>query len=165
MYKYKLIRRNNPQDKSAQKKWHAAPVSGEAQNVRAMARAATENTMMSPVEMEAAIYLLADYARRQLRQGHAVRLCDLGTLRLSFKSEGVDDPAEFNATTMIHSPRIIFRPGREFRESVLTDLKYQSAGILDDGISYSTLAGYRRAKGMEGRKGAEAPEESGDGRP
>lgn len=165
MYKYKLTRKENPQDKSAPMKWYATPISGTAEQVRAMARAATENTTMSPVEMEAAIYLLADYARRQLRQGHAVRLCDLGTLRLSFKSEGVDDPAEFNATTMIHSPRIIFRPGREFRESVLTDLKYQSAGILDDGISYSTLAGYRRAKGMEGRKGAEAPEESGDGRP
>ena len=55
MYKYKLVQRSNPQDKGAPKKWYASPLSETAQDVKAMTRAATENTTVAPKEMEAAL--------------------------------------------------------------------------------------------------------------
>ena len=45
MYKYKLVKKINPQDKAAPKKWYAIPISEVPQTVKAMTRAATENTV------------------------------------------------------------------------------------------------------------------------
>lgn len=149
MYKYKLIKKNNPQNKDAAKKWYAIPIGETAQSVKAMTRAATENTSTSPVEMEAAFELFASYAQQQLQQGHIVKLGDLGTLRVSFKSDGVDDINDFNATTMIKSPRVVFTPSKTLRENILQGLTFKNAGVLDEGVSYATLADYRVAKGLD----------------
>ena len=101
MYKYKLVKKINPQDKAAPKKWYAIPISEVPQTVKAMTRAATENTTTAPIEMEAALELLGRHARQQLQQGHTVRVGDLGTIRVSFKSDGVENITDFNAGAMI----------------------------------------------------------------
>lgn len=148
MYKYKLVKKINPQDKAAPKKWYAIPISEVPQTVKAMTRAATENTTTAPIEMEAALELLGRHARQQLQQGHTVRVGDLGTIRVSFKSDGVENITDFNAGAMIKNPRIIFTPSKEFRESVLQSIQFQNAGVLDEGISYASLADYKKAKGI-----------------
>lgn len=150
MYKYKLIQRNNPIDKLASKKWYAIPISELPQSVKAMTRAATANTSTAPIEMEAALDLLGKYACQQLQQGHTIRVGDLGTLRMSFKSEGVEDINQFNAGTMIKNARIIFTPSREFRDNVLQGIQFQNSGVLENGINYASMADYKRAKGIEG---------------
>ena len=144
MYKYKLVKKINPQDKAAPKKWYAIPISEVPQTVKAMTRAATENTTTAPIEMEAALELLGRHARQQLQQGHTVRVGDLGTIRVSFKSDGVENITDFNAGAMIKNPRIIFTPSKEFRESVLQGIQFQNAGVLDEGISYASLADYKK---------------------
>lgn len=146
MYKYKLVKKINPQDKEAPKKWYAIPISEVPQTVKAMTRAATENTTTAPIEMEAALELLGRHARQQLQQGHTVRVGDLGTIRVSFKSDGVENITDFNARAMIKNPRIIFTPSKEFRESVLQGIQSQNAGVLDEGISYASLADYKKPK-------------------
>lgn len=161
MYKYKLVKKSNPQDLNAPKKWYAIAVSEVAQTVKGMTRAATENTTTAPIEMEAALDLLGKYARHQLQQGHIVRVGNLGTLRVTFKSDGVEDIAEFNASSMIRNPRIVFTPSKEFRESVLQGIQFQNGGVSDEGISYASVSDYKLAKGMAGGRGADEP--SGDG--
>lgn len=148
MYKYKLVKKINPQDKAAPKKWYAIPISEVPQTVKAMTRAATENTTTAPIEMEAALELLGRHARQQLQQGHTVRVGDLGTIRVSFKSDGVENITDFNAGAMIKNPRIIFTPSKEFRESVLQGIQFQNAGVLDEGISYASLADYKKPKAL-----------------
>ena len=113
MYKYKLVKKINPQDKAAPKKWYAIPISEVPQTVKAMTRAATENTTTAPIEMEAALELLGRHARQQLQQGHTVRV-----------SDGVENITDFNAGAMIKNPRIIFTPSKEFRESVLQGIQF-----------------------------------------
>ena len=113
-----------------------------------MTRAATENTTTAPIEMEAALELLGRHARQQLQQGHTVRVGDLGTIRVSFKSDGVENITDFNAGAMIKNPRIIFTPSKEFRESVLQGIQFQNAGVLDEGISYASLADYKKPKAL-----------------
>jgi len=150
MYKYKLVKKINPMDRKAAKKWYAVPVSEVPQTVKAMTRAATENTTTAPIEMEAALDLLGKHARHQLQQGHTVRLGDLGTIRVTFKSDGVEDITKFNAGAMIKNPRIIFTPSKEFRESVLQGIQFQNGGVLDEGVSYASLADYKTAKSITG---------------
>ena len=148
MYKYKLIKKYNPQKKDAPRKWYATSIGEKAQTVKEMTRAATENTTTAPIEMEGAFQLFSNYAKQQLQQGHIVRVGDLGTLRITFQSEGVEDITQFNASSMIKNPRIVFTPSKEFRESVLNGLQFQNGGVLDEGISYASLVDYKKAKGI-----------------
>lgn len=148
MYKYKLLQKINPQDKTAPKKWYATSIGEKAQSTKAMTRAATENTTTAPIEMEASLELLGKYAAQQLQQGHIVKVGALGTLRVTFKSEGVEDITQFNASSMIKSPRIVFTPSKEFREQVLGGLQFQNGGVLENGISYASLTDYKKAKGI-----------------
>ena len=83
-----------------------------------------------------------------MQQGHTVRVGDLGTIRVSFKSDGVENITDFNAGAMIKNPRIIFTPSKEFRESVLQGIQFQNAGVLDEGISYASLADYKKPKAL-----------------
>ena len=63
---------------------------------------------------------------------------------------------------MIKNPRIIFTPSKEFRESVLQGIQFQNAGVLDEGISYASLADYKKAKGITSSGGSDGGD-SGDG--
>lgn len=148
MYKYKLMQKINPMDKTAAKKWYAVAIGNDAQDVKTMTRAATDNTTTAPIEMEASLDLLGKYAMKQLLQGHIVKVGDLGTLRISFKSEGVEDITKFNAGTMIKEPRILFTPSKTLREGVIKSLQFQNGGVLEEGVSYATLADYKVAKGI-----------------
>ena len=161
MYKYKLIKKTNPREKDAPKKWYATPISEESLSTKAMTRAATANTTTSPQEMAAAIELLGQYAIEQLLQGHTVRVGDLGTFRITFKSEGVDDINDFNAAKMIKNPRILFTPSKEFREAVVGGIQFQNGGVLDEGISYASIVDYRKAKGITAEEPGEEEEEGG----
>lgn len=93
------------------------------------------------------MWILGRHARQQLQQGHTVRVGDLGTIRVSFKSDGVEDITDFNAGAMIRI-RIIFTPSKEFRESVLQGIQFQNAGVLDEGAHYYNLSDYKKAKGI-----------------
>ena len=163
MYKYKLVKRGNPQNENAPKKWYASPLSETAQDVKAMTRAATENTTVAPKEMEAALELLGNYARQQLLQGHTVRLGDLGTLRITFQSEGVESITDYQASSMIKNPRILFTPSKEFRESVINSLQFENGGVLENDVNYASLADCKKAKGITGGTTTEPGGSSGGG--
>lgn len=146
MYKYKLIQKTSPTNPTEAKKWYATSIGEKAQTVKAMTRAATENTTTAPIEMEAALELLGKYAVQQLQQGHIIKLGDLGTLRITFKSAGTDTVDDFDASTMITNPRVLFTPSKEFREEVLNGLQFENGGVLENGVTYASLADYRAAK-------------------
>ena len=108
--------------------------------------------------------LLRNYAEQQLLQGHIVTIPHFGTLRITFKSNGVEDINDFNANTMIKEPRLLFTPTKEFRESVINSLTFENAGVLEDGISYASLADYRKAvaSGSSAGSGSGSTDDSGD---
>ena len=163
MYKYKLVKRRHPGNPDAPKKWYATPLSEAPQTVKAMTRVATENTTLAPKELEAALELLGNYARQQLLQGHSVKVGDLGTLRITIQSEGVEDITQYNPQTMIKGARILFTPSKEFREAVINNLQFENGGVLDGDVNYASLADYKRAKGISGGTAAEPEEPSGGG--
>jgi len=145
---YKLVRKKNPQKKNEPAKWYATPNSAKPLAQKALTRAATENTTTAPIEMEAAMELLAAFIPQQLKQGHTVNVPGMGTFRLTFKSEGVEDINLFNAGQMIKSPRIVFTPAKELREKTLLGLRFENGGVLENKINYASMADYRKAKGL-----------------
>lgn len=145
---YKLVQKKNPMKKDEPAKWYAVPNSAKPLAQKAMTRAATTNTTMAPIELEAAMELLAAFIPQQLQQGHTVNVPGMGTFRLAFKSEGAEKIEDFNAGMMIKSPRILFTPAKELKERLLRGLSYENGGVLEAGVSYATLADYRKAKGL-----------------
>ena len=157
MAKYKLIKKVNPQKRQEPGKWYATPKSETPLSGKAMTCAATANTTTAPIEMEASLELLAKFVPQQLQQGHTVKIPGLGTFRLTFKSDGVEDINSFRANKNV---RIVFTPSKELRESVLSGLTFEDGGVLEDDISYASIADYRLAKGVpEGGGDSESPGE------
>lgn len=100
MAKYKLIKKVNPQKRQEPGKWYATPKSETPLSGKAMTCAATANTTTAPIEMEASLELLAKFVPQQLQQGHTVKIPGLGTFRLTFKSDGVEDINSFRANSI-----------------------------------------------------------------
>ncbi|AVM56541.1 hypothetical protein C3V43_01200 [Bacteroides heparinolyticus] len=164
---YKLVQRKNPLKKDEPAKWYATPNSAKPLAQKALTRAATANTTTAPIELESAMELLAAFIPQQLKQGHTVNVPGMGTFRLTFKSEGVEDINKFNAGQMIKSPRIVFTPAKELKEGVLQGLSFENGGVLEAGINYASLADYRKAKGLPtpapGGSGSSSGSSSGGG--
>ena len=164
---YKLVQRKNPLKKDEPAKWYATPNSAKPLAQKALTRAATANTTTAPIELESAMELLAAFIPQQLKQGHTVNVPGMGTFRLTFKSEGVEDINKFNAGQMIKSPRIVFTPAKELKEGVLQGLSFENGGVLEAGINYASLADYRKAKGLPtpapGGSGSSGGSSSGGG--
>ncbi len=101
-FKYKLYeKKGDPRDESAPKKWYATPQSAAPLSGKAMTKAAAENTTLAPIELEAALDLLANFIPQQLLQGHTVTLPGLGYFRLTFKSKGADTVKEYDPKELI----------------------------------------------------------------
>ena len=143
-----MVQRKNPLKKNEPAKWYATPNSAKPLAQKVMTRVATENTTTAPIELESAMELLAAFIPQQLQQGHTVNVPGMGTFRLTFKSDGVEDIDKFNAGQMIKSPRIVFTPAKELREKTLQGLSFENGGVLESGINYASLADYRKAKGL-----------------
>lgn len=146
--KYKLIKRKNPLDKGAEPKWYASPMNLEPKANNVTTRAACENTSISPVEMQSSFDLWMNHAIRCLIAGESVRMGNIGTLRMTFKSKGVDDITKFNPLQMIYDVRILFTPSQEFRESVVGKISFENGGVLESGIDYASLAAFYKAMGI-----------------
>ncbi|MCD8292592.1 MAG: hypothetical protein LUC23_02360 [Prevotellaceae bacterium] len=150
--KYKLIRRKDPRLPDSTEKWYATPITGSPQSIRTMSKLSTLNTTLSPMELETAINLFGEYAVQQLRAGNSVRVGGLGTLRVIFKSDGVENIDDFKANAMIKNVRVLFSSSHSFREVALKNLSFTNGGVLEEGVNYASLSAYRHAKGLAGGK-------------
>lgn len=144
----KYLKRPHPTKKDEPDLWYANPIVRKAETVTAMTRAATENTTTAPTELEAALTLWGNYARKRLLAGESVRVGDLGTLRVTFRSKGVANINDVNANRMIYDVRLKFTPSKEFREGIVNNITFECGGVLEDGVDYASLNAYRVAKGL-----------------
>ena len=99
MLQYKLIEKNSTPGvkNSTAKTFYASPKTNRALGVRAFAKLATADASISVGDMENALDLFGRTALQQLLQGHSVEIPDIGSLRLTFRSEGVAQPEDFRA--------------------------------------------------------------------
>ena len=163
-FKYKLVEKStNPSDKSSPKKWYATMQSATSLSGKAMTKAATKNTTVAPIELEAALDLLGSFVPEQLLQGHTVVIPGLGYFRLTFKSKGADAVKDFNPQEMIYDVRPVFVPDKAFRTRVQQDIEFEDGGVKQGNVNYATRADYYEATGQTG--GGEEEEEGGGTQP
>ena len=147
MAKYKLaLKDSRPNDKSAPAKWYAIPSIVNRLDARAVSKAVTRNTTMSPIELETAFNLVCEGIIDRLQQGNSVQLGDLGILRLSFSSTGVENIEEFNAATMIKNLKVIFTPSKTLLEAVKSGVSFENVGVVEEGFTYPSVKAYQEYK-------------------
>ena len=113
---YKLTKRSNPMNRD-EEKWYAAPVNDGKITKTEVVKEIVNTSSLSRGDVSNAIENLIDIVPKYLLMGKSVNLGELGTLRLSFSSKGVDKPEEFNVS-LIKGVRIVFTPSTDFKESI-----------------------------------------------
>ena len=114
--KYKLVKRENPQNR-AQSKLYAQPVNDGNINQKAISAEIVALSSLSRGDVSNVIESLLEILPKYLLMNKSLKLGDFGTLRLSFSSDGVEDAKDFN-TKMIHGLKVIFTPSTEFKQSL-----------------------------------------------
>ncbi|MDR3094666.1 MAG: HU family DNA-binding protein [Bacteroidales bacterium] len=114
--KYKAIQRVNPQDR-AQSKWYAAPMNDGKVTKTELAKEIVNISSLSRGDVSNVIESLIDVVPKYLLMGKSVNLGELGTLRVSFSSEGADTEAEVTANR-ISNMKIVFTPSVELKKQL-----------------------------------------------
>ena len=102
----------------------------------------TRNTTTAPTEAESTFNLVCDGIVHELQQGNSVQLGELGWLRLSFSSEGVDDLTKFNAASMIKNVKIVFTPSKTLMADIKNGLEFENVGVVDEGFTFPSTKAY-----------------------
>lgn len=122
--KYKVIQRVQPGvSGGGDKKFYATNnISGE----KTLADLTTEIERISTVsgaDIRAVLYGLFDVMKTALANGEAIRLGEIGSLRVSISSEGKATEKEVTAAS-IKGAKVVFTPSKEIKK-VLETLDYQ----------------------------------------
>ncbi|GHT58159.1 hypothetical protein AGMMS50239_02130 [Bacteroidia bacterium] len=121
--KYKMTQRANPQDRTVVK-WYASPVNDGKITKTDLAKEIVSISALSRGDVSSVIENLLDILPKYLLMGKSVSLGELGTLRVSFGSEGVENEKDFNAGK-ISGVRIVFTPGVELKKQ-LGDIHFET---------------------------------------
>lgn len=123
---YVLVARKNSQKQEEPAKIYAqAKSSGEFTLKKLGKEIADGSTTVSDTDVLAVLNDLVKVMRRHLDNGEIVRFGDFGSFQISISSAGAETEEKFNAS-LIHSPKVVFRPGQDLKET-LNNLKYSKA--------------------------------------
>ena len=118
--KFKVIERGEPGVAGGgTKKWYASPnMSGEKALDR-LTRDIEKISTVSGADIRAVLYALVDVMKDALADGQIVRIGELGSLRVSFSSEGKATEKEVTAAS-IKQAKVIFTPGKDIKDTLAT---------------------------------------------
>jgi predicted histone-like DNA-binding protein len=117
MLTYKLTERGLPNDPQAPKKLYASPVSKGRKSIQAISKDLADISSLSRGDVQNVLMNLVDQIPKYLLDGQSVSLGELGSMRLSFSSEGVENEGQFN-TNMVKNMKIIFTPGTMLKDAM-----------------------------------------------
>jgi predicted histone-like DNA-binding protein len=122
MVRFKLIERINPRQPGDPPRHYAIGVNQGKVDIRELSEMISEKSTVTSIDTMAVIEALLKVIPRELANGRIVALGDLGSLSLTLKSEGSDQPENFSAS-MIRGTKLHFRPGKEVKK-VLNNISY-----------------------------------------
>lgn len=115
--KYKLIQKANPLEPDKPRKWYASAVKAGTINNYQLSKGIASKSSLTRGAVMNVIENMVDEIPRYLIEGYSVNLNNLGTLRLSLSSEGVENPEDFTAEN-IKNMRVVFTASPEFKKTL-----------------------------------------------
>jgi predicted histone-like DNA-binding protein len=95
---YKKVQRGNPSNPAAPKLWYPILKSVGLVKEKKLAKLLADETTLNPKEAEMSLYQLFKVIINQLLEGHTVQLGELGSFRLTIRSDGSATAEEATAT-------------------------------------------------------------------
>jgi len=120
--KYRVVKRSNPQKKDEVKQY-ASPVNAGRLKIKDLSKDIAARTTLNRGDIENVLISFVESLPTYLKVGMSVKLGEFGTMRLSLKSEGVEEPKKFDASK-IQGVKIIFTPSSELKRS-LQDIEFE----------------------------------------
>ena len=112
---YRFVAKANPLDQS-HKKWYATSVNTGKIATRQIAKTLADKSSLTPWDVLNVLENLMEEIPKRIAHGYSVQLGEIGTLRLSLSSEGVDDAKHFNPRTI--KKKVIFLPSKAFKSEL-----------------------------------------------
>ena len=121
---YKVIQRSviGGQDKG-KKKFYASANSTGTTNLDVLTKEIERSSTVNGADIRAVLYALLDIIPDHLEAGNIVQLGEMGNFKIHISSDG-EDTAEEVGLKSIRGSKIIFNPGKKFKE-VLTRLDFK----------------------------------------
>ena len=113
--KYSVLGRKNLLKPHDPDKYYAQAQSSGEEDFKGMTRAVADRCTVTASDAKAVLDAFQTIMIQRLESGQIVRLNDLGSFRMSVRSEGTEDEASFNATK-IKKARIIFTPSADLKQ-------------------------------------------------
>ncbi|AIH03214.1 HU family DNA-binding protein [Riemerella anatipestifer] len=124
--KFKVIERGQPGvSGGGNKKWYASPNMSGEKTLTDLTKDIEKISTVSGADIRAVLYALVDVMQSSLANGQIVRLGELGSLRISFSSEGKATEKEVTASA-IKQAKVIFTPAKGIKDTLAT-LTYEKA--------------------------------------
>lgn len=119
--KFKVIERGEPGVAGGgTKKWYASPNMSGEKALDGLTRDIEKISTVSGADIRAVLYALVDVMKDALADGQIVlRIGELGSLRVSFSSEGKATEKEVTAAS-IKQAKVIFTPGKDIKDTLAT---------------------------------------------
>jgi predicted histone-like DNA-binding protein len=122
--KYKLVQRANPLDRS-KVKYYATPIIDGNISKSDLTKEIAAISSMSRGDVSNVIEGMRDVTPKYAKMSKSISIGELGTLRISFTSEGVENIEDFNVN-MIKDVRYIFTPSKELKQQLI-DIHFEKA--------------------------------------
>jgi len=122
MIKVKTIERRNPQNAS-ESKHYGFPLNEGVVSLDEIAGELSQRSTITYGDIENVLRNFVEFVPFILMMGKSVNLGRLGTMRISFSSQGVENPGDFNVG-LITTKRIIFTPSVELKRKI-RDSKFE----------------------------------------
>lgn len=107
------------------KKYYASPVHGKELTLEGLTRAIEKTSTVSGADIRAVLYAMVEEAVIGLEEGRIIRFGDLGSFRITLKSEGKNTEAEVTANA-VKKAGVIFTPGKKL-QNMLKTAKFKKA--------------------------------------
>ena len=119
-----MAQKGKPGDPETPKKFYAQARARKEFTFRELSKEISEgSTTVSDTDVMAVLNDLIKVLKRHLENGEIVRLGDFGTFQVSITGEGAETAEAFNSS-LIKNEKIVFRPGIDLKDMLLT-LKYE----------------------------------------
>jgi len=121
--KFKVVEKGNPSKPDEKRKQYASAVNAGNLSIKDLAKEIAGRSSLTRGDIENVLANFLDELPNYLKIGMSVKLGEFGTMRLSLKSEGVEQGKKFDASK-IKGVKIIFTPSSELKKS-LDDITFE----------------------------------------
>jgi predicted histone-like DNA-binding protein len=118
--KFKVIQKGQPGVAGGgERRYYASANSTGDLTLAGLTKSIEKISTVSGADIRAVLYALVDTMSDSLADGKIVRLGELGSLRVSISSEGMDAEEDVKASS-IKNTRVVFSPGKAIKQMLKT---------------------------------------------